>query len=110
MKLYNFKNILMGAAMVVASAGLSSCVGDLDVENINPQKETSTQFDYILNKLYANMVLTGQQGPDGQGDLDDIDEGTSSMIRQLWNAQSLSSDEAKRVWGDEGSPEVHRNL
>ena len=109
MKLYNFKNILMGAAMVVASAGLSSCVGDLDVENINPQKETSTQFDYILNKLYANMVLTGQKGPDGQGDLDDIDEGTSSMIRQLWNAHSLTTDEAKCVWGDEGIPEFNHN-
>ncbi|MDD6897489.1 MAG: RagB/SusD family nutrient uptake outer membrane protein [Bacteroidales bacterium] len=109
MRLYNFKKILFGAALAVASVGLSSCVGDLDVENINPQKETSTNFDYILNKVYANMVLTGQKGPDGEGDLDDIDEGTSSLIRQLWNAQSLTTDEAKCVWGDEGIPEFNYN-
>ena len=109
MRLYNFKKILFGAALAVASVGLSSCVGDLDVENINPQKETSTNFDYILNKVYANMVLTGQKGPDGEGDLDDIDEGTSSLIRQLWNAQSLTTDEAKCVWGDDGIPEFNHN-
>lgn len=100
---------MFGAALAVASACLSSCVGDLDVENINPQKQTNTEYDDILNKVYANMVLTGQKGPDGEGDLDDIDEGTSSMIRQLWNAQSLTTDEAKCIWGDEGIPEFNRN-
>ena len=109
MRLYNLKNIMIGAAVIAASAGLSSCVGDLDVENINPQKQISTDYDYILNKVYANMVLTGQKGPNGEGDLDDIDEGTSSMIRQLWNAQSLTTDEAKCIWGDEGIPEFNRN-
>ena len=49
MRLYNLKNIMIGAAVIAASAGLSSCVGDLDVENINPQKQISTDYDYILN-------------------------------------------------------------
>ena len=97
MRLYNIKKIMLGAAMAVASVGLTSCVGDLDVDNINPQKTPTTNYDYILNKVYANMVLTGQKGPDGEGDLEDIDEGTSSMIRQLWNANSLTTDEAKCI-------------
>ena len=109
MRLNKIKNIFMAAALTVASVGLSSCVGDLDVENINPQKTSTTEYDYILNKVYANLVLTGQKGPDGEGDLDDIDEGTSSMIRQLWNANSLTTDEAKCIWGDEGIPEFNRN-
>ena len=62
MRLYNIKKIMLGAAMAVASVGLTSCVGDLDVENINPQKTPTTNYDYILNKVYANMVLTGQKG------------------------------------------------
>ena len=109
MRLYNFKKIMFGAALAVASVGLTSCVGDLDVDNINPQKKQDTNYDYILNKVYANMVTTGQKGPDGEGDLDGIDEGTSSMIRQLWNAQSLTTDEAKCIWGDAGIPEFNND-
>ena len=109
MRLYNIKKIMLGAAMAVASVGLTSCVGDLDVDNINPQKTPTTNYDYILNKVYANMVLTGQKGPDGEGDLEDIDEGTSSMIRQLWNANSLTTDEAKCIWGDAGIPEFNND-
>ena len=109
MRLYNIKKIMLGAAMAVASVGLTSCVGDLDVENINPQKTPTTNYDYILNKVYSNMVLTGQKGPNGEGDLEDIDEGTSSMIRQLWNANSLTTDEAKCIWGDAGIPEFNND-
>ena len=75
----------MAAALTVASVGLSSCVGDLDVENINPQKTSTTEYDYILNKVYANLVLTGQKGPDGEGDLDDIDEGKSYVMSKDGN-------------------------
>lgn len=55
------------------------------------------------------MVLTGQTGPAGDGDIDDIDEGTSSMIRQLWNANELPTDEAHCIWGDAGIPEFNHN-
>ena len=51
--------------------------------------------------------LTGQKGPDGSGDIDDIDEGTSSLIRQLWNANELPTDEAECIWGDAGIPEFN---
>ena len=95
MRLMKIKNIIPVAAMAVASLGLSSCVGDLDVNNINPQQVSEPNWDAVLNKVYANLVMTGQKGPDGNGDIDDIDEGTSSMIRQLWNANELPTDEAE---------------
>lgn len=102
------KNILPVAAMAVASLGFSSCVGDLDADNINPQQVPTANYDALLNKVYANMVLTGQKGPDGSGDIDDIDEGTSSLIRQLWNANELPTDEAECIWGnDAGIPEFN---
>lgn len=107
MRLMKIKNIIPVAAMAVASLGLSSCVGDLDVNNINPQQVSEPNWDAVLNKVYANLVMTGQKGPDGNGDIDDIDEGTSSMIRQLWNANELPTDEAECIWGDVGIPEFN---
>src|SRR3712207_9240295 len=67
----------------------------------------STLFPYTT--LFRSMVLTGQTGPAGDGDIDDIDEGTSSMIRQLWNANELPTDEAHCIWGDAGIPEFNHN-
>lgn len=109
MKLINIKHILPTAAFAVATMGLTACVGDLDVENINPQKVSVNNPDAAFTKIYANMVLTGQTGPAGDGDIDDIDEGTSSMIRQLWNANELPTDEAHCIWGDAGIPEFNHN-
>ena len=83
MTLTNIKHILPATALAIASFGLTACVGDLDVKNINPQKVTENNLNGNFTKIYANMVLTGQTGPAGDGDIDDIDEGTSSMIRQL---------------------------
>ncbi|MCI1731711.1 MAG: hypothetical protein LKM34_04765 [Prevotella sp.] len=60
-----FKNILPAAAIALSLTGLSSCTGDLDVENINPQQVSKFDQNAIFNKVYANMVLTGQTGPDG---------------------------------------------
>ncbi len=103
-----FKNIIP-AAVALLSLGFASCVGDLDVENINPQQVPDLNSDALLNKIYANLVVTGQSGPAGNGDIDDIDEGTSNLVRQLWNANELTTDEAHCVWGDPGIPEFNHN-
>lgn len=55
------------------------------------------------------MVLTGQTGPDGNRDIQDVDEGASNMIRQIWNANELTTDEAECTWGDQGLPEYNHN-
>ncbi|MBO5001936.1 MAG: RagB/SusD family nutrient uptake outer membrane protein [Muribaculaceae bacterium] len=109
MKLYNFKNMVAMATIAISTLGVTSCIGDLDVENKNPQQVSELNNDALLNKIYANMVITGQKGPDGNGDLDDIDEGTSNMIRQIWNANTLTTDEAACIWGDAGIPEFNHN-
>lgn len=104
-----FKNILPAAALALSLTGLSSCTGDLDVENINPQQVSKFDQNAIFNKVYANMVLTGQTGPDGNKDIQDVDEGASNMIRQIWNANELTTDEAECTWGDQGLPEYNHN-
>lgn len=100
---------ILPAAVFACSSLFTSCVKDLEVDNINPQQVSDFNEDYIFNKIYGNLVLTGQTGPNGSQDLDDIDEGTSNMIRQLWNANELTTDEAHCVWNDPGLPEFNHN-
>ena len=106
MKLFNIKNILSAAVVLL---GFTACTNDLTVENINPQQVPDVNEDALFTKIYANMVTTGQTGPNGNGDIDDIDEGTSSFIRQLWNANELTTDESHCIWGDAGIPEFNHN-
>jgi hypothetical protein len=100
---------ILPAAVFVGATLLTSCVKDLEVNNINPQEVTDFNEDYIFNKIYGNLVLTGQVGPNGDSDLDDIDEGTSNMTRLIWNANTLTTDEGHCWWNDPGMPELNRN-
>ena len=100
----NFIKYIIPSALVLASMGLSSCAGDLDVTPIDPnQTYGGTEIaDNLLNKCYANMAVAGNQGADGDSDVDGIDGGTSGFIRQLWNANELTTDNFVCSWGDAG--------
>ena len=100
---------ILPVAALACSTLFTSCVKDLEVDNINPQQVSDFNEDYIFNKIYSNMVLTGQSGPAGDPDLDDIDEGTSNMTRLIWNANVLTTDEGHCWWNDPGMPELNRN-
>ena len=104
----NFKYIKSLLPSIVFTIGLSSCIGDLDVDP-TIDKSTSMEFerDAVFAKIYANMALTGQQGPAGNPDIADIDEGTSDFSRQLWNMNELPTDEAICSWTDAGIPEYN---
>lgn len=100
----NFRYIrnIVPAATLCLTLGLSSCVGDLDVTPIDPSTIMTPDYDALFNKCYANMVLAGNSGPDGDCDIDGLDGGTTGFVRQLFNAQELTTDEAICCWGDEG--------
>jgi len=100
---------ILPVAVFACSALFTSCVKDLEVDNINPKEKTDFNEDYIFNKIYSNMVLTGQEGPVNSPDLDDIDEGTSNMTRLIWNLNVLTTDEGHCWWNDPGMPELNRN-
>ena len=87
----------------------TSCLKDLEVDNSNPQELSDFNEDYVFNKIYGNLVLTGQTGPNGDSDLDDIDEGTSNMTRLIWYMNVLTTDEGHCWWNDPGVPELNRN-
>ena len=96
----NSKKIIFGAAaaMLLTMATTTSCVKDLDVENINPKQTTVLNQDALLNKIYSSFVLTGQTGPNGNGDIADADEGRSEFYRMVWNLNELTTDEAHWIW------------
>jgi hypothetical protein len=93
---------------------LTSCHKDLDQSPIDPDSFTeedvfanATEAKGALAKLYASLALTGQNGPAGQADIADIDEGFSQYTRMLFNLNELTTDHAVVGWGDAGLQDLH---
>ena len=100
--------------IMLFSLGVISCHDDLDQSPIDPDSFTeedvfsnATEAQGALAKLYASLALTGQQGPAGQADIADIDEGFSQYSRMLFNLNELTTDHAVVGWGDAGLPDLH---
>src|SRR5574344_2357990 len=102
------KNILPVAAFAL-TAGLSSCTGDLDVTPIDPNTIMTVDEVGLYTKCYANMALAGNTGANGDCDIDGLDGGTTGFVRQLFNANELTTDESICGWGDEGIPAFNTN-
>ena len=86
---------------------MSSCLKDLNVAPLDTKITSSanvysTPLSYKegLAKLYATIAISGQQGPSGQPDIAGIDEGFGNYLRQYWNCQELTTDEAVMAWND----------
>ena len=110
MKIYKIKSL----AVIFATLMFSSCVKDLNVTPKDPNIVTSltvysspAAYKEGLAKLYATFAVSGQQGPAGQADIAGIDEGFSNYLRQYWNAQELSTDEAVMAWNDASIKDFH---
>ena len=93
-------------AILISASGITSCVGDLDVEPIDSSVTTTFDQNKVFTKIYATLGLTGLEGPNGAGDLSDIDEGASDFTRLIWNLNELPADEAHCSWIDGGIPEL----
>ena len=94
--------------------GFISCHDDLDQVPTDPDSftEENVFIDELeaksaLAKLYASLALIGQNGPAGQPDIADIDEGFSQFTRMLFNLNELTTDHAVVGWGDPGLPDLH---
>jgi hypothetical protein len=92
----------------------TACHDDLDQSPIDPDSFTeedvfanATEAKGALAKVYASLALTGQEGPAGQPDLSNIDEGFSQYSRMLFNLNELTTDNAVIAWGDAGLQDLH---
>lgn len=108
------KYLKISLTALILAVITASCIKDLDVTPIDENLTTSANvYDspeaYLqgLAKLYASFALSGQQGPAGNPDIAGIDEGFSNYLRQYWNAQELSTDEAVIAWNDATIKDFH---
>lgn len=76
-----------------------SCADDLNISPIDPQTSPSYKVEELLAKQYGTLGLTGQKGPDGNGDMSG-DEGESGFYRTVFNLNELNSDEVLWAWQD----------
>jgi hypothetical protein len=107
-------NKIKSLVVLFTALMFTSCVNDLNVTPKDPNIITSltvystpAAYKEGLAKLYATFAVSGQQGPAGQPDIAGIDEGFSNYLRQYWNAQELSTDEAVMAWNDASIKDFH---
>ncbi len=99
------------SAFTVGIVVLGACT-KLDLE---PKSTTTppvlfqdeSAYEAFIARVYAGLAVTGQQGPAGAADISSLDEGFSNYLRQYWQLQELTTDEAVIGWGDEGLPDLH---
>lgn len=95
---------------VLFSIGIVACTDT----GVAPESTTTTENAFtdgealrgFLGKLYAGLAVTGQEGPTGDSDLTQVDEGFGQYIRLWWKLQQFPTDETVNAWGDPGIPEL----
>lgn len=88
---------------------VTSCFNDLDPKSLGPNSlnsstvyQTTADYKSGLAKVYASFSLSGQQGPAGNPDIINVDEGFATYLREYWNVQELPTDEAVYSWAEDG--------
>jgi len=94
-------NLSKYIAAVAVVAGMTSCVGDLDLKPNDPNYGSSSDFQAVLAKCYSGMAVSGQTGP-GSSDISGLDNGTGQYTRALFMMQEFPTDEAIWIWEDAG--------
>ena len=109
------KSFMLMIAVALLSV-VTSCVDDLDTIPIDKDDLVSEKvfgadiqaYEESLAKIYAGLVIGGNQGGDAEQDVVGIDGGSqASFIRVLWNMQELASDMAHCCWNDPGIPDFN---
>lgn len=98
---------MVPAMALLLASGVSSCMGDLDDGNINPKAESKPDVTGLYSKCYASFIM---EGNDGNADFTIDDAGKSTLIRNVYNFNELSTDEGICWWSDGGiSEEISLN-
>ena len=99
---------------LVASLGMTSCVGDLDNPVIDPNDMTPEVFaedpkgymDRVLAECYQSLATSGYNGP-GSSIISGGDAGANSFPRAVFVCNELTTDEfAWKQFGDAGQYEL----
>lgn len=104
MKLNIFKAMVPAALLVAAS--VTSCMADLDKGNIDPTVQAEPDITALYSKCYACLIL---EGMDGTADFKSDNNGKTTLIRNIYNANVLSTDEGICWWTDGGLEDYGKN-
>lgn len=105
MKLNIIKNLLPAATLML-TATVSSCMADLDDGNIDPKSEATVNVAGLYTKCYASLIM---EGNDGTADFTIDDSGKSTLLRNVFNFNTQSTDEAICWWTDGGITDIAMN-
>jgi hypothetical protein len=98
--------------IMLMAALFASCTKDLDRQPLTGTTaaevyNTPDNYKQVLAKIYAGLAVSGQQGPAGNPDITGYDEGFSNYLRQYWQMEELTTDEAVIGWGDADIQDLH---
>lgn len=99
------KNLIPAAALLFA-ASVTSCMSDLDDGNIDPNVQAEPNITALYSKCYAGLIM---EGNDGNADFTIDDSGKSTLLRNIFNFNELSTDEAICWWSDGGIVDIGYN-
>lgn len=105
MKLNIFKTMIPAVALML-TASVTSCMSDLEDGNIDPTAQKSVDITALYSKCYAGLIL---EGNDGGADFTIQDAGKSTLIRNVFYFNELSTDEAICWWSDGGITDISYN-
>ncbi len=105
--------IIIIAGFVLSTLMISSCVKDLNVNPLDPNKilagnlnDDPAYMQQALAKIYASFIISGQGGSYGD-DISAADPNFFTTTRALWNLQEITTDEAICAWGDAGIADLN---
>lgn len=102
-------------ALFFLTAIFVGCDDALDLElqgnEVTDEIFNSTEA-YTANwaKLYAGLIIGGQESGDGNSDIQGIDGGFSNYGRLYWKLQELTTDEAIIAWNDGTIKDLHGHV
>ena len=89
--------IFLSLGIAGAAFGLSSCVGDLDLEPRDPSENTdvTNDIDAVFADIYMNFAT---YGANGNSPVSGFDGGMAAFQRAMFIAEELPTDEASWLW------------
>lgn len=97
---------MVPAALLLFAASVTSCMDDLKDGNIDPNVQAEPDITALYSKCYACLIM---EGMDGAADFHVDDNGKSTLLRNIFNANVLSTDEGICWWTDGGLEDYGKN-
>ncbi len=89
--------IFLSLGIVASAFGLSSCVGDLDLEPRDPSENTDVAGD--IDRVFADIYLNfSTYGANGNSPVSGFDGGMAAFQRAMFIAEEIPTDEASWLW------------